>query len=659
MLIAFLWDMDHDKGLEKLSFPSPALSNLQFHSSLVCYNITSRSHSLPTIRNMSSNHIHASHGRFSHEQIYAASDPELSTNDEETHEAEERAANDRRIHQAIAYISNQGGNDSIQSYANRLEVIDEYIIQQYVELAYSFDPKLYRQLKSMLRAAQRDMRNTEAAGVGMIESASEDLEECLSRRDEHFDISDETRASLMSSSRPPQTKVNPSTNLHYNKLVSKPTRTVAKQRTAPAALVTEKEWTYGGPNNAVEVWHHNFPPSLPFGETLFMQELESRMIDFDLAESAKKREQVANGKAGDNDDVVETNVPYHSVHLPDSNEFESGSRFRLPKLDRGAHALAVYLPEDLLPRICEEINVVTEKEQKGNGYAPRIFLEHIKPLRGNKTTPGASRKSNSIPGHSRASTSLGGSRGVDAFQDSYSQYSHKRKKSKNAHSAFLVDRASLQEPGSDLHGRPAARNYVPTAKELDEVERATSGNLRSLSTHSRPTTSKAKPTGVSIKNPSHTCSKVSPYVAVSPKEARSIGRPRNMSDSGTAQSKEKKRKRTDQYEHDELEKTSTGSKIMKTVGGVEKKVGFSSDVEICDTILVNIAPRPTANTSGGKTPAPRGRPKGSSSAGASVSLNTTAREAGTGKKTVSLKGTPGTETISRGSTRSGKHFKSP
>jgi hypothetical protein len=106
-----------------------------------------------------------------------------------------------------------------------------------------------------------------------------------------------------------------------------------------------------------------------------MQEWESMKMKYDLAESAKKTD-------NDRDFVVTTNVPYEAVasHFSTTSQYDSGSRFKIPKkvwdmwgnvVDTATDALELYA-------IIDEFNKGGSlSEQKNKDYAPRVFLLQV------------------------------------------------------------------------------------------------------------------------------------------------------------------------------------------------------------------------------------------------------------------------------------------
>ncbi|KAF2241800.1 hypothetical protein BU26DRAFT_170564 [Trematosphaeria pertusa] len=285
--------------------------------------------------------------------LYSASDEELIT----------QQANDRRLRQAISYIADEGGADPPEVYVEYVQRIDDSILKQYREEGYSFNPKLYRQLRSMIREVQADFqRIAEEESSVSLEDTDASIEELLSPEVLYRGGEDDSDdLPVPESSRRP--KAPPPQEVSYPKL-----RDPLKK-----AEVRETQFLYGGPDNEVEEWHKDFPAMLPFGETLYMQEWESMKINYDLRESAKK-------SAADASPIVETNVPYDAVdkaRIPTT--YESGSRFKLPNIGKPLWSLIKRAARTaMLPNVLDELNTAGSlDEQVKKDYAPRVFLHPV------------------------------------------------------------------------------------------------------------------------------------------------------------------------------------------------------------------------------------------------------------------------------------------
>ncbi|KAF2192238.1 hypothetical protein K469DRAFT_307671 [Zopfia rhizophila CBS 207.26] len=350
-------------------------------------------------------------------------------------------ANDARLLQAIDYLTSER-IDSAEEYGRKVGLINEYIIKQYPEEGYPYDRKLYQQLHNMVRRYQRQVEEREhVIEISSETSEGEDIGELYRVQNDHVLIPSATLARdhlktafetylanhhtepllnivrSITASYPGETtderlKLIP----NYNKLDQKtktvirvardtsknvldtinPTRApVTGGPSAPpskSAIVLKKQWLYGGPNNEVEEWHKDFPPSFPFGETLHMQRWESEMINHDLEQSAVKRAEAekkrkAVSKKGktveDNpeDLIVKTNVSYPEPRR--KPWYESGSRFTLPEVDDEYRTL---FEKEAVPRFDLQKNVddfdrYDEYDLTEKGYTPRVFLNtYIPPM---------------------------------------------------------------------------------------------------------------------------------------------------------------------------------------------------------------------------------------------------------------------------------------
>ncbi|KAF2867233.1 hypothetical protein BDV95DRAFT_598345 [Massariosphaeria phaeospora] len=278
----------------------------------------------------------------------------MSTSDEGSMSEElmSKEANDRRIRQAITYLASKGGSDAPYTYEDRVEKIKQYIIHQYPEDGCAFDPNLFRQLKTMVREEQEqlDLEDTDRETLDPIEALY---------RGDYRPLTPIT---------PELPPLQPRAPVRHRSLST--SKAPSKQ-----AEAREMEWLYGGPKNGKEEWHKDFPPSLPFGETLYMQEWESMMINYDLAESAKKT-------ADDKDPLVQTDVPYDAVKKSgrfSKGPYDSGSRFKLPEIEDGdwhtVNNAIVRLAN--LEDYVETHNTANHVQETGKDYAPRIFLPKV------------------------------------------------------------------------------------------------------------------------------------------------------------------------------------------------------------------------------------------------------------------------------------------
>ena len=406
------------------------------------------------------------------EPVYISGSDDYSIEEEDIVSEEQ---NNRRLRQAIGYLATGGGSDALDIYIDRVQKIDDLILQQYAEDEYLFDQKLYQQLKAMVREVQTDSSQTYGEDVDMLannEDAEELEQEALLREhhDEDIGKSDqEAVARVHRQIRKDRAKAeaiakvaeDAKTAARENQLAidragkaavgqpRKPVQTSAPKTTQPSAQETvaqaptprrhdrdvrhalqqtsvrpgrsaadkgknvprEVVWRYGGPKNDPEQYHQNFPASLPFGETLYMQAWESMKIDFDLNASANRKA---------DDPPVTTDVSYDKVKLPvGKNPFDSGSRFKLPEEDPKTSKWLKDDKGELLRKAVHNFNQGGNlKAAEGKDYAPRIWLpkiivgkqEHF-PLARPREASLASRISTGVPSKPTSSaTKLSGSR---------------------------------------------------------------------------------------------------------------------------------------------------------------------------------------------------------------------------------------------------------
>ncbi|KAF2796099.1 hypothetical protein K505DRAFT_4564 [Melanomma pulvis-pyrius CBS 109.77] len=303
--------------------------------------------------------------------------------------------NNRRLRQAISYIATEGGSDTSALYANRVQKIDDSILQQYAERGYLFDPKLYRQLRAMVREVQTGFRRIGEEDEILEDSEDvEQLEQKALLREED-DLQDQPGSDLHSyasssdansygseiqddipynseyrqqkrDGKAPTGQAKPPG--HRPTAIPAPVRATAAEDTGP----WEMQWRYGGPKNDMEEHHKNFPASLPFGETLYMQQWESMKIHYDLKQSAARKP---------NDPPIFTNVGYDKVRLPTSKTpFDSGSRFKLPEAKPEFTKWLDTQGAGLLKSAAGSFNSGGAHDSHAdNDYAPRIFLEQLIP----------------------------------------------------------------------------------------------------------------------------------------------------------------------------------------------------------------------------------------------------------------------------------------
>ncbi|CAI6335754.1 unnamed protein product [Periconia digitata] len=282
----------------------------------------------------------------------------------------DRQANDRRLRQAIAYLANEGGEDKPATYIRRIQAIDEHILKGYSAENYAFDPSLYRQLRAMVREVQGDLDYAaeEEIVINPVESDASDPEpiEALYRTD---DGPDDDAAGGSDEDSPSSSNRADRLLTFRNPLIKGNGKYVDWD-----AVPSEKQFKYGQELKIPpERWLKTFPPMIPFGETLYMQEWENLKIHFDLSE-AKNQET-----------AVTTNVPYEILSdefHPNEETFQSGSRFRLPKISEGMRK-QVERSMDIEKTVNEFNNFVSARiktkhnPNKATVRAPRLFLRKV------------------------------------------------------------------------------------------------------------------------------------------------------------------------------------------------------------------------------------------------------------------------------------------
>ncbi|KAF1958538.1 hypothetical protein CC80DRAFT_14322 [Byssothecium circinans] len=346
--------------------------------------------------------------------------------------AEDRELNDSRLRRAITYLADEGGDDDPALYIQRVQQIDDGIINQYRDEDYMFDANLYRRLRSMVREVQHDFQAAaqEESSVDFEESdvSMEDLPPQALYRSHSYselDFADHAQSDPPGSNEdlPVETVMNdgPRRAIGNDNAIEIPSNSEDEEvewhtpesseseghlPEPPPEEIREKRYLYGGPNNTAEKRQVGLA-ILPFGENFFMQDWESKKIDYDLIESAKKR-------AGDQNQPIMTNVPYNWVSTAlNPRETDSGSRYKLP-----ANAgLRERLRAKQTGSLAEEITKFNQghiPQEKGKArtlakrsYVPRIFLKQVI---NERVAPSANKgASPSTSGSSRSRSAAGSS----------------------------------------------------------------------------------------------------------------------------------------------------------------------------------------------------------------------------------------------------------
>jgi hypothetical protein len=249
----------------------------------------------------------------------------------------QRDFNNDLLSQAISYLAAEGDDDSPAMYIDRVSYIDARIVQQLPVQGSSYDMKLYRRVRSMVRAVQREYEDAVDTSPDLLGDDDDVPELQLSSPVEALFKTDVEEVPL------------------------KTPRSVKVQ--------TKRQFRYGGPDNEVEIWHKDSPSSLPFPETIRMQDWESMKIDFDLACSADPNITKP----------VLKNIPFEHQNLErhDSlGHYESGSRFKLPEIDAADLEMVNQIGSvDKLRRTVSFFNHGTAGET--TDYVPRVYLEKL------------------------------------------------------------------------------------------------------------------------------------------------------------------------------------------------------------------------------------------------------------------------------------------
>jgi hypothetical protein len=302
------------------------------------------------------------------------SDSELSSIDKK--EISSRQANDRRLSQAINYLVTKGGEDSLAEFKGIVCKIDKYIVQQYVDEGYSFDPELYQQLQIMIEEQLDDFRRSDNRSIHPPSNRGSDsvkevnYGDTLPRGDSDWDYGfDESLSEITE-----HLGIENQPTAHSKNATVKPrpfrseTSVLDSSYGTKSALHVERQWRYGGPNNEPEKYHKDHLPILPFSETFYMP--ESQKSKGDLAKSVSTEttdDPIAHTAVGRSKTEKRLNGTCDLVH-------ESGSQFGLPRIIK---RVLKFIPEFLDNAVADFNNGDTEAKIEKD-YAPRIFLERIK-----------------------------------------------------------------------------------------------------------------------------------------------------------------------------------------------------------------------------------------------------------------------------------------
>lgn len=333
-----------------------------------------------------------------------------------------RRERNNNIENAIDYVKSRGNGDPVDAYYAMLQRINNGILVLYgAEPTVSYDSRAFLELdglvKEQLEIIQQRRLQVEAESHQQPHTPSRESEYELPPGDGNVTTPQKQSTTEPKQSYPtpkqtpnkpnpsikttkgpvPPVKINPikgpnisrgpvtpvtkMSNTEPRPPVVEPadvpaasTRTPFAPQT-PSARTVEKQWVYGGPGNHPEQWLKTFPPTLPFGETLHMQEWDSRKIAYDLAESAKITDPNA-------DPVLITNVPFETITMPrGGNPYDSGSRFTLPQMQTDPEWAEWFQPGDRTAWLDTAVQSFNQggcpDAQVFKDYTPRIFLPRI------------------------------------------------------------------------------------------------------------------------------------------------------------------------------------------------------------------------------------------------------------------------------------------
>jgi hypothetical protein len=273
----------------------------------------------------------------------------LSINDDGPAEKE---ANNRKLTQAIDYLQQEGGDDSPSTFIDRVNRINETLLNQLPRQGQTFDQKLYRRVRVMVMDVERDYRDAAEGESSFLESSDVSPQ---------YGISAAANEALYrdSSSSPSPTPIPATARTQSSKALA------SRRPGSDDNVQRERRFKYGGPGNEPENWHKDFPAILPFPETHMMAHWESMKIDYDLARAKGEKN-------------AKTDVPLEHGELQpylNLSQYESGSRFKLPAVSTETQeSINKYGGVHILKNDVNKWNE-SDTSEKNNKYAPRVFLE--------------------------------------------------------------------------------------------------------------------------------------------------------------------------------------------------------------------------------------------------------------------------------------------
>ncbi|KAH7381703.1 hypothetical protein BKA66DRAFT_586603 [Pyrenochaeta sp. MPI-SDFR-AT-0127] len=483
-------------------------------------------------------------------------------------ETTQRNFTNRRLLQAINYITKEGGSDSPALFINRVDRIHEALLQHLPQAGGGFDLKLYQHPQTLVREVRRNFEDAGNEEPIFVENSKDKLSELYTPSAvEHarYKEMDEVEEPLHTPSGAPLWP---------------------KGRKSDDNVPRQREFKYGGPTNEIENWFRDFPASLPFPETLEMAHWESLKIDFDLTYSAKKVD------AG----IVETNVPFDHPRLQQYKNlplYDSGSRFKLPLPNSEDEGRIKQLgTEHKLENAVDMFNEGEGAEATTDDYAPRQFLEKFIVRR--QMSPTAIRRSINItptkprqPINIKTATSARHAKGR-FFARMLTSPDGESLTADDSSSANDTESSNLcEESGGTRKRLPLFHDWgTPVARRISDhrAEAIRMSSRRESNTPvSKPTPSrKSAPNRAILKKGSRGHLATAPN-AKTPKPAV------NIVDTPKAFSKRKRSISSQEYTPDGKRKRSVGSLdytpsalIKKTRSSVTKKVNFAIPADSSD-----------------------------------------------------------------------------
>lgn len=272
---------------------------------------------------------------------------------------EELDYNNRRLKQAIDYMAAEGGGDTPDVYIDRINHMDEMLLQQLPQASAHFDRKLYKRVQAMIRATQREYEDA----LGYISQlGGHDVDDVSIDEEDLTELYTPGAAQALyrgeaSPDEPPPPGL----------------RRVGHK----GHLELERNYLYGGEGNKAEKWYFNAINTLPFPDTFAMAQWESIMINHDLDDQVKQLK--AEGK------LVENNVPFR-IRILDkykcTDGLESSSRYTLPESDVGNEETIRSNIDGHIIRLLDEYNMRSpgsDDEKDIYKYVPRVALRVITP----------------------------------------------------------------------------------------------------------------------------------------------------------------------------------------------------------------------------------------------------------------------------------------